>query len=666
MYSISLCRVETHVVLCVSGISMFGAFLLLYLASALLFAAVPLCSCSAKRTVSLLVAWTACYLCWFLYSPLYAGPPLLLKSADRDVELQGVVRNWGDTITCNPRVVRAATPADVGAAINTSTSGTGVRVAGGTHSWSGLICTNETLVVLEGCDMSLDGITLTASAACKVSEAQQYLGERGRVLHGFGSIMKQTLGGSIMTSLHGTQFDMFTDHLTALEAVLADGTATRVEGDDLKWWASSMGMLGVVTKVEIATFPYTSVQCNSTFETFEKALDYFNDTSLHGLAITGVLESDSFYVETFKDPQPANFTKLYEHNKWLIFGFDNVVQPLFVLIGWALRGVDITGLQFSEQDERLELTHAWSHIAGYSSGSGSEYSVPLRNCKAALEEMRAMNAFSHVYMRKVHGSDAPLAFAKEDSCCIEPYLFYTYNYGVDYEAYMERLEYIVSKYEGRTHWGKKWHLEYGNAVPGSFIAYRNTLDPTGVFMNNFTRALIDGERYEYKPLVIAYRGAVWVTCVWVTVALVPLVLLLPTTSWNRQFQIALGALAALFAWIATNVHDNKWEGGQAHGHDPGKFPWSLLWLVVTAVLVFDTLFAYKRPIWVLLLRGGVAAGVLVDAGITLWGCDACEHGLPTVLVGVALGAQIALMAVDKPVPANYEKLQQDTREPRFP
>ena len=66
MYSISLCRVETHVVLCVSGISMFGAFLLLYLASALLFAAVPLCSCSAKRTVSLLVAWTACYLCWFL------------------------------------------------------------------------------------------------------------------------------------------------------------------------------------------------------------------------------------------------------------------------------------------------------------------------------------------------------------------------------------------------------------------------------------------------------------------------------------------------------------------------------------------------------------------------------------------------------------------------
>lgn len=645
---------------------MLGAAILLYLASALVFVLVPLCSCSAKRSVSLLVAWTTCYLCWFLYSPLYAGPPLVLKSADRDVELQGVVRNWGDTVACDPRVVRASTPADVAAAVGTSKSGTGVRVVGGSHSWSGLICTNETLVVLEGCDMALDGIVLKASAGCRVSEAQQFLGERGRVLHGFGSIMKQTLGGSIMTSLHGAQFDMFTDHLTALEAVLADGTATRVEGGDLKWWASSMGMLGVVTKVELNTFPYTSVLRTGTFETFETALSQLDNASLHGLAITGVLESDTFYVETFSDPQPAEFTKLYEHDPWLIFGYDNVVQPLFVLFGWALRGVDLTGLQFSEHAERVELTHAWSHIVGYSSGSGSEYSVPLRNCKAALEEMRAMNAFSHVYLRKVHGSDAPLAFAKEDSCAIDPYLFYTYNYGVDYEAYMERLEYIVAKYEGHTHWGKKWHLEYGEAVPESFKQYRQSVDPLGVFMNNFTRALLDGERYEYKPLAFAYRGAVWVTCVWVTVGLVPLVLLLPTTSWNRQFQIAFGALAALFAWIAMNIHDNKWEESRVHGDDHQEFEWSLLWLVVAALLLFDTLFAYKRPLWVLLSRGGVAAGVLVDACIKLWGCDACEHGIPTLLVGVALGAQIALMAVDKPAPANYEKLREDTREPRFP
>lgn len=633
---------------------MLGAAILLYLGSALVFVSVPMCLRSWKRVVSLLVTWTTCYLCWFLYSPLYEGPPLIMKSADRDVELHGVVRNWGDTVSCTPQVVRVSTREDVVAAIRTSVSGTGVRVAGGTHSWSGLICTNETLITLEGCDMDLQGDTLVASAGCRVNEVQRFLGERDRVLHGFGSIMKQTLGGCIMTSLHGAQFDMFTDHLTALEAVLADGTTARVEGDDLKWWTSSMGMLGVVTKVELNTFAYTSVRRASTFETFDDAIAQLENASLHGLAITGVLESDTFYVEAFSDPQPANFTKLYEHSKWLIFGYDNIVQPLFVLFGWVLRELDITRLQFSEHDERLELTHAWSHIVGYSSGSGSEYSVPLRHCKAALQEMRAMNAYSHVYIRKVRGSDAPLAFAKEDSCTIDPYLFYTYNYGVDYEAFMERLEYIVTKYEGRTHWGKKWHLEYGDAVPDAFKAYRAALDPTGVFMNNFTRALLNGERFVYKPLAFAYRGAVWVTCVWVTVALVPLVLLLPTTSWNRLFQISLGALAALFAWIAVNIHD-----------DEPEFESSLLWLVITVLLLFDTLFAYKRPLWVLLLRGGVAAGVIVDAGIKLWGCDACEHGIPTFLVGVALGAQIALMAVDKPVSADYERLR-DQREPRFP
>lgn len=643
---------------------MLGAAVLLYIASALVFVSVPLCTCSAKRVVSLLAAWTTCYLCWYLYSPLYAGPPLVLKSADRDVKLGGRVRNWGDTVSCTPRVVRASTAADVAAAIQTSESGTGVRVVGGSHSWSGLICTNETLVTLEWCDMALDGATLVASAGCKVSQAQAYLGERGRVLHGFGSIMEQTLGGSIMTSLHGAQFDMFTDHVVALEATLANGAATRVQGDDLKWWTSSMGMLGVVTQVEIDTFPYTSVLRSGTFETFDKALAQLHNTSLHGLAITGVLESDSFYVETFTDAQPANFTGLYEHDPWLTFGYDNIVQPLFVLFGWALRGVDLMRLQFSEHVERMELTHAWSHIVGYSSGSGSEYSVPLRNCKAALKEMRAMNAFSHVYLRKVLGSDAPLAFAAEDSCCIDPYLFYTYNYGVDYEAYMERIEYIVKKYDGRTHWGKKWHLEYGEVVPDAFKQKRDALDPGGLFMNNFTRAVLRGERFKYKPLTFAYRGAVWVTCAWVTVGLVPLVLLLPTTSWNRQFQIAFGALAALFSWIAMNIHDNKWEEGAAHGHDHKGIPSSLLWLVVAALLLFDALFAYKRPLWVLLLRGGVAAGVLVDAAVKLWGCDACEHGIPTLLVGAALGSQIALMAT-MPAPTDYEKLQ-DGRESRFP
>jgi len=644
---------------------MLGAAVLLYLASAVLFVSVPLCSCSAKRSVTLLVAWTTCYLCWFLYSPLYAGPPLVLKSADRDVELQGVVRNWGDTVACTPQVVRAATPADVAAAISTSASGTGVRVAGGTHSWSGLICTNETLVVLEGCNMTLDNTTFKASAACKVSEAQEFLGERGRVLHGFGSIMDQTLGGAIMTSLHGAQFDMFTDHVIGLKAVLANGTTTRVRGDELKWWTSSMGLLGVVTRVEIDTFPYTSVLRAGKFETFDGALAHLDNTSLHGLAITGVLEGDSFYVETFTDVQPASFTGLYKHDKWLVFGYDNVVQPILILFAWALRGVDLTRLQFSEHAARKELLHAWSHIVGYSSGSGSEYSVPLPHCKAALQEMRAMNAFSHVYLRKVHGSDAPLAFAKEDSCAIDPYLFYTYNYGADYEAFMERVEHIVGKYGGRTHWGKKWHLEYGDAVPESFKQYRRSVDPDGVFLNDFARVMLKGERYEYKPLGFAYRGAVWVTCVWVTVGLVPLVLVLPTTSWNRQFQIAFGALAALFAWIAMNIHDNKWgEEGQVHGQDHAEFEWSLLWLAVTAALLFDTLFAYKRPLLVLLPRGGVATGVFVDAGVKLWGCDACEHGVPTLLVGVALGAQIALMAT-MPAPTDYEKLQ-DTREPRFP
>lgn len=633
---------------------MWGALILLYLGSSLVFVSVPLCTCSSKRVTTVLIAWSVCFASWFLYSPIYSGPPSVLKSTDRSLELHGRVRNWGDTVVCDPKNVLAQSKADV---VKTVLASKKVRVAGSSHSWSGLICTDDTLLTMQWCDMALDGTLLTASSGCKVSQVQEFLGERGRVLHGFGSIMDQTMGGAVMTSLHGAQFHMFTDHVHAMSAVLANGTLIRVEGDDVLWWTSSMGLLGVVVDVEMRTHNYTSVRRATTFETFEKALTYLNDTSLHGLAITGVLEKDTFYVERFLDPLPATFEGLYEHSKWTVFGYDNIVQPLFVLFGWALHAVDLTRLQFFEHDERLGITHAWSHIVGYSSGSGSEYTVPLSQCSAALREMRDLNALSHLYLRKVLASAGKLVFAPVDSCAIEPYLFYTYNYGSDYHAYMERVEHIVNKHGGKTHWGKKWHLPYDHMIPSDFKAYRQTLDPSGKFLNGFARVLLDGGKYNYKPVVLARRGALWLTTAWFAIVAVPLALVLPEPDWNRLFQFVFGTLAVFFAWIALNVHDNVWEVDTEHGEDHNGAPLSVVWLLVVALLLIDTMFAYKRPIWVLLLRSGVTAGVIVDAGIRLWGCEACEHGMPTLLLGGALALQVVLMAVHKPKSAKYKRLQ---------
>ena len=631
---------------------MWGALLLLYLASTLLLVSIPLCTCSAKRVVVVGIAWTACFASWFLYSPIYSGPPSVLKSTDRALELHGRVRNWGDTIVCDPHIVDAASESDVVQAV---TSHENMRVAGSSHSWSGLIYTNDVLLKMQWCDVSLDGTLVTASSGCKVSKVQTFLGERGRLLHGFGSIMDQTMGGAVMTSLHGAQFHMFTDDVVAMRVVLANGTVLRMEGDDVHWWTSSMGMLGVVTQVQMRTHNYTSVRRVASFETFEKSLAYLKDSSLHGLTVTGVLESDVFYVERFTEPRTTSFQGLYEHNKWVVFGYDNVVQPLFVMFGWMFRYVDITQWQFSEHDERLDVTHAWSNIKFYSSGSGSEYSVPLQHCAAALREMRDMHAFSHLYLRKMLASKSHLAFAPVDSCAIEPFLFYTYNYGSDYEGYMERLEHIVNKYGGRTHWGKKWHLPYDGMISPEFKAYRQALDPTGKFVNDFAKVMLEGGKFDYKPLVLAYRGALWVTTAWIAVGLVPLALVLPETTWNRMFQLVFGTLAALFAWIALNVRDHVWEHDKVHGQDYHGIPWSVVWLVVVGILLFDTMFAYRRPVWVLVARGAVAVAILVDACLKFWVCAFCEHGVPTLLVSASLAVQLVFMAT---VPTNvkYEKL----------
>ena len=232
--------------------------------------------------------------------------------------------------------------------------------------------------------------------------------------------MSQTIAGASLTSLHGAQFDMFTTHVVKMEAILADKTKFTVQGADLPYWKSSMGMLGVLTDVYIQTFPHSSVQRDAKIVDFETAMNYLNADDLHGLAITGVLEHGSFYVETFRDVQRSEFDGLKEHSPWLVFAYDNLAQPLLMLFGRLLKPIDVVKLVYAEDSERVDMNHAWSHIVGFTSGSGSEYSVPLSECKRTLEKIRDMDKFSHVYDRKMYRSTDVLSFAPQTSCAIEP------------------------------------------------------------------------------------------------------------------------------------------------------------------------------------------------------------------------------------------------------
>lgn len=554
--------------------------------------------CYRKRLF--LVLWTATTLVWYFYSPLYTGPPLIIKSTYRSFQDGNVVRNWADTISCEPKIIRATKREEI--------PSERLRVVGSAHSWSGLIC-GDTVLSIDYCDISLNGEIATASAGCTVREVQGVLGPKGRMLHGFGSIMGQKIGGAIMTSLHGPQFNMFTDHIVGMSALLANGTEIRA---DPHFWSSSMGMLGIVLDVDFQTYPFSSVLKRTKLVSFEEAMTYL-DQPLEGLFITGV--GDTFAVETFSDPLPSNFTGFLEDSSWFAFGYDNLVQPLFILLGSALKLVNVITIMHSDSEERLDMVHAWSEFPGYTSYN-SEYSVPLEECKDTIQQLLDLDVFMYLTIRKLHASPGLLALSPVDSCTIEPHLFHTHNYAHEYDKFMGKVERIMG---GRPHWGKKFNT---TIIPQSFKDYRAALDPDGFFMNDYTHHLLEGEPFHYKPF--AYRDTLWVTLVVLTI--------LSPCFRVEDWKVLLGGVCVLLSWIALLVHDNYMDGDHIHGKDHYDFKWASLYVGVTCYFLVcahvEKRMYYLRCLFTI---------VIVGDGIIKWTmCDHC-HGQVTIALGVLVG-----------------------------
>lgn len=619
---------------------MLGAALLLYVLVGLLLVGVPLCAKVSKSGIATTVfLWTTCYTVWYLYSPVYGGTPRILKSTDRGFDSEGVVRNWGDTVVCHPKVVHAFNSTDVERALDN----TFVRMVGSSHSWSGLICSNDTVLSLNYCHIDLNEDIIHASAGCKISKVQEYLGKRGRMMYGFGTIMGQTLGGASMTSLHGIQFEMFASHITEMTAILANKTTKTITGEELRYWRSSMGLLGIVTDMKIQTFPLGSIRRRTFIEDFDKAMEYLH-LPLEGLAITS--SKDTFSVETFTDIQPATYQGLPQHNSWYVFGYDNIIQPTLMLLGGfnlfegVLNSIDIIKLTTSEEDVRINMLKAWARIPGFSSGSGSEYTVPIEHCKAALQKIRDLNRLSYIYIRKINASTDILTFAPKQSCSIEPYLMYVSGYEQTYQQYMTNIEQIVLSYGGKTHWGKRYHMPYSNMIPGEFKLYRAQLDPHGKFMNDFTHKMFNGAAFKYKPLVFGARGAIWMFLFWITILSVPwsLVCGFPSMSSKRSAQIYIGFLAIVMAWVMSNIHDTEFgnnlgvndhfEDNVLHMDKHYKYAWSIQWFLLSIILFVMTLTDHVF----LFARSTVGLGAIVDGLTKLHE----SHGLMTIVLGATI------------------------------
>jgi FAD/FMN-containing dehydrogenase len=118
-------------------------------------------------------------------------------------------QNWTGDETCAPEFTMPRSVDDVVAAVRRSAgAGRNVRLVGAGHSFGDVVCTDGTLMTLDGLRGLLDVDTaagqVRVAAGTRLNELNRLLDEHGLALANLGDIDAQSVAGAIANGTHGT------------------------------------------------------------------------------------------------------------------------------------------------------------------------------------------------------------------------------------------------------------------------------------------------------------------------------------------------------------------------------------------------------------------------------------------------------------------------------
>lgn len=426
--------------------------------------------------------------------------------------------NWAHTSECMPE--RWFYPVSIPEVVNivqeAASQGKTIRVAGAGHSFTRLVETDDWIVSLDrltGIDeLNEEEKTVTVFAGTRLYEIGEELGKRGYALENLGDINVQSIAGAISTGTHGTGLSFGNLSSQVIELVLVTGrgevlTVSEEKHPELfKASLVSLGCLGIIVKVKLKiirapVYEFQSYKLH--FLQLEKQLDELIQTNRHFECFIFPY-SDLVQIKTMNmtNNRPQS-TKLYELKNLVL------ENCLFYLVSECCRLFPKTSKFFSRLSAKGVGT---STISAYSYQLFAtprfvrfremEYAIPLEYFRNVLSEIRATIERKRyavhfpIECRTVKKNDIWLSPSYErDSAYIA---FHMYK-GMPYEEYFYDMEKIMRKFEGRPHWGKMHTLDFDELVHlypklNDFLAIREQLDPTGIFLNDYLANILQIEK----------------------------------------------------------------------------------------------------------------------------------------------------------------------------
>jgi L-gulono-1,4-lactone dehydrogenase len=421
--------------------------------------------------------------------------------------------NWArEQFGAPSEIVRPTTEAQlVEVVARAAQRGERVRAVGTGHSFNDCAVTDGVLIDMTGLQRVIGADTksglVTIEGGAKLHTLGPQLAERGLGLENQGDIDAQSITGATATATHGTgaRFPNLSARIVALRLVTAAGDVlTLSDGDDYLAARVSIGALGVISQVTVQTVPLYTLSRRDERRALSDTLEHLDEY------VDGN-DHFEFFVFPYGETALTRTTRRTDETPtatptWKRRLYENVENGGLSLVcrtgrrfpraAPGLNRVMTNMMSQSTVSDRAYKVYATDRKVRFTE---MEYAIPREHAREAIRRVidvvrrRRLPILFPIEVRFAAPDEAFLSTAYgRDTCYIAVHQYSR----MEFETYFRAVEAIMDEYAGRPHWGKRHYQSAGTLrerYPGwdRFAAARDRLDPERVFLNDYTRRVLD-------------------------------------------------------------------------------------------------------------------------------------------------------------------------------
>ncbi len=431
-----------------------------------------------------------------------------------------------------------------------------IRAVGSLHSWSDAILGDDVLLdmrLLNDVQLQPDGdqFVATVGAGCQIKRLLKELEREGATLHSLGLITAQTIAGAISTGTHGSGRNSMSHYVAGVRLARYDASTGQAiieelsAGEPLQAARCSLGSLGIILTVKLRCRAQYNVQEHFTeSRRLSDVLDAEESFPLQQFYL--VPWRWSYFIQHRReDDRPrSRLARLYRLY-WLgvmdyglilqILFMERVVRsrrlirlafrriiPAFLIRNWrvtdrsssmlvmrhdAFRHIEIE--LFVRRDQLADALGFAQEVIKIAGGRESALSADNQRRIEELGMQEALAGLHDQYchhfpvcVRRVLPDDTLISMASGGEQDWYALSFISYANPARRAGFFLFANFMAQSmsqlFHARPHWGKICPLEANELTSlyprfDDFRTVCNTLDPQGVFQNDWTAALLEAD-----------------------------------------------------------------------------------------------------------------------------------------------------------------------------